>query len=75
MLNFSQEYLETKSMDQCVKRKALSNQELKEQISKFGESIKDMKGSLEDKQGVPEDGDGGYQHLEKGVGLGYIQVD
>lgn len=77
-LSFSQEYLEKSSMDQCVKRKKLSKEELRSSLDTFWEKIREFKGALE--QGAlntETDGDaeGGYQHLEKGIGLGYIKVD
>ena len=76
LLEFSEKYLEKKSMDQCVKRTKLTRKTLQEAIEKFSDKIRDIKGDLGDKY-IPTDieDEGGFQHLDKGVGLGYIQID
>lgn len=70
---FSEEYLERRSMDQCVKREQLQADELKDILISFRDKIREFRAVTSELEVVYTEG--GYQHLDDGVGLGYIQVD
>ena len=74
MISFSPEYLERRTMDMCVKRKKLDEQTLGDALDQFSKKIKEFKGFVVEKEDVESEA-GGYQHLESGVGLGYIKLD
>ena len=73
MLMFSEEYLERRSMDQCVKRDQLDTDMLKEQLLNFRDKIREFRAVVHEMEAAYTEG--GFQHLDDGVGLGYIEVD
>ena len=74
MLEMSEEFLESKQMDEAVIRSTVTEEWMLEKFDDIEERMREFEAFLEEED-IREETTEGYQHLEKGVGLGYVKID